>query len=403
MERGQIQVLFVTMFEEGSFGYAYHTNQRCDMTRIITYSLKVDSLNSDEYYRTITSFADSWLIQTTPQVIDLISGFREYHQVHNQTDRSDSEYVFELLALGVHIHEHGNEASHMPKWMGYLMGRLVSIQNSKPQLEKVIKALRGWLGWFTNQVSGGKGRVDSVSHLINWLRANDETMKAERFEEWYAYFKSKGNPYTPNAISRCLKLTEEFAATSLDVLGKYTENVEDFLEKEVPKHRHRYDARLLSRTRLEYHLGMIGTEILSRAYRQRFIAAKHKMVIVPPCMCAPAERCKAIETPFGAKCQACTPGCRVNQITKLGEKRGFSVTMIPDDVKVFGSGKDNGDVGLVGVACVLTNWNGGWDAGTAGIPAQGLLLDYVGCNRHWDKVGIPTDTNLKKLQEILNI
>lgn len=373
------------------------------MTRIITYSLKADSPNSDEYYRTIASFADLWLAQATPQVIDLVNGFRESRQVHNQTDRSDSEYIFELLALGVNLREHGNEASHMPKWMGYLMGRLVSIQNSKPQLETVIKALRGWLGPFANQASDRQRDVDSICHLIDWLKANDETVKAERLEEWYAHFKSKGDSFTQTAISRCLILTEEFAATSRDVLGEYTENVEHFLEKEAPKYRRRYDARLLSRTRLEYHLGMIGTEILSRAYRQRFLATKHKMVIVPPCMCAPVEKCKAIETPFGAKCQACTPGCRVNQITKLGEKRGFSVTMIPDDVKVFGYGKDNGGVGLVGISCVLTNWNGGWDAGRAGIPAQGLLLDYVGCNIHWDKVGIPTDTNLKKLQEILDI
>lgn len=373
------------------------------MTRIITYSLKADSQNSDEYYRTITSFADSWLTQATPQVLDLVNGFREYRQSRGEADRSDSEYIFELLALGVYLRERGKEASHMPEWTGRLIGRLVSMQNRYPQLEKLIKAVRGWLGWAANQAAGRKGSVDRVSHLKNWLKANDESVKAERFEGWRAYFESKGTSFTQTAISCCLKLAEEFAVTSLKVLGKYTENVEHFLETEAPKFRRRYDAHLLSHTQLEYHLGMIGTEILSRAYRERFLAAKHKMVIVPPCMCAPAEKCKAIETPFGAKCQSCTPGCRVNQITKLGEKRGFSVTMIPDDVKVFGSGKDTGGVGLVGISCVLTNWNGGWDAGTAGIPAQGLLLDYVGCKIHWDKAGIPTDTNIKKLLEILGV
>jgi hypothetical protein len=127
------------------------------------------------------------------------------------------------------------------------------------------------------------------------------------------------------------------------------------------------------RARLEYHLGMLGTEILSRAYRQRFLATKRKVVILPPCMCAPAEECKAIETPFGAKCQACTPACRVHQITKLGEKHGFGVTMIPDDVKVFDGRGESGSIGLVGVSCALTNWNGGWEAGTLGIPAQEIL------------------------------
>jgi uncharacterized protein len=236
-----------------------------------------------------------------------------------------------------------------------------------------------------------------------WLRANGESAKEKRFEEWSKYFDAIREPFTETAVSRCLELADDFADTSRDALGKYTENVERFLKDEAPRYRHRYDARLVSSTRLEYHLGMLGTEILNRAFRERFLLTGRKMVILPPCMCAPEKECKSIETPFGAKCQACTPSCRVNQITRLSEKRGFSVTMIPDDVKVFDSGQKIESIGLVGVSCALTNWNGGWDAGALGIPAQGLLLDYVGCKFHWDKEGFPTDTNLKRLQELLGV
>ena len=106
-------------------------------------------------------------------------------------------------------------------------------------------------------------------------------------------------------------------------------------------------------------------------------------------------------TPFGAQCQHCTPTCRVHQITKLGEKRGFAVFIIPDELRVFGAGSGLGDTGVVGVSCALTNWSGGWEADDMGIPAQGVLLDYVGCNYHWDEKGIPTDTNLRKLEEVV--
>jgi hypothetical protein len=37
------------------------------------------------------------------------------------------------------------------------------------------------------------------------------------------------------------------------------------------------------------------------------------------------------------------------------------------------------------------------------IPAQGVLLDYMGCKYHWDEQGIPTDTNITKLLEVLGI
>jgi len=373
------------------------------MTRIITYSLKLDAADSDEYYRAISAFADSWLARTTPEVQDLVTGVREYRQGRGEVDRSDAEYMFELLALGVTLREHSREASRMPAWVEHLMRRLVAVQNRHPRMESFIKVLRGWLGWIADQVPGRERGDDIFSRLIAWLRANDEPAKENRFGEWREYFSSSGEHFTQAAVTRCLELAEKFAEVSRETLGKYTENVEPFLKEEAPRYRRRYDSRLLSRTRLEYHLGMLGTEILNRAYRARFLETKRKMVILPPCMCAPADECKAVETPFGAKCQACTPACRVNQITKLGEKHGFSVTMIPDDVKVFDSGQKTESIGLVGVSCALTNWNGGWDAGALGIPAQGLLLDYVGCKFHWDNEGIPTDTNLQRLQEILGV
>ncbi len=372
------------------------------MTRIITYSLKADAADSNEYYRTVVAFTDSWLAQARPKVLDLVSRFQEFRRGRGQVERSETEYIFELLALGVLLSEYGEETSHMQRWVERLMHWLVAIQNRQPRTEQVIKALRGWLGWVASQAPGKERQGDSLGLMMTWLGADDETIKEKRLGEWREYFNTQGEQFTQTAISHCLELADEFAKASLQALGKYTENVEHFLAEEAPKYRRRYDARLVTRTRLEYHLGMLGTEILNRAYRQRFLATRRKMVILPPCMCAPAEKCKAVETPFGAKCQACTPTCRVNQITKLGEKRGFSVSMIPDNVKVFDSRKGAESIGLVGVSCALTNWNGGWDTSALGIPAQGLLLDYVGCSFHWDKKGIPTDTNLKKLQEILD-
>jgi uncharacterized protein len=410
----------------GVWLYAYF------MTRVITYSLRLDASDSDDYYREVAAFADSWLERTLPQTLDLVTGFREFRLSRGEPDRSDAEYMFELLALGVLIREHGREASRMPAWAEYLLQRLVSVQSRYPRAESIIKALRGLLGWLSrslpdsgtlapelasvasadvahrrheaawlaDQIPGAERDGDPVGHAIAWLGANDESAKEKRFSEWRVYFIHMGESFAQAVVSRCLDLADEFAKSSMVTLGKYTENVERFLRDEAPKYRHRYDARLISSTRLEYHLGMLGTEILNRAFRTRFLETKRKMVILPPCMCAPKKECKAVETPFGAKCQACTPSCRVNQITKLGGKRGFSVTMIPDNVKVFGSGKRAESIGLVGVSCALTNWNGGWDAGALGIPAQGLLLDYVGCKFHWDKEGIPTDTSLKKLQEL---
>ena len=70
------------------------------MVRVITYCLKSGTSNSDEYYRIISTFAGSWLADTTPGVRDLLDGLRRYRLDRGAADRSDAECAFELLALG---------------------------------------------------------------------------------------------------------------------------------------------------------------------------------------------------------------------------------------------------------------------------------------------------------------
>ncbi len=381
------------------------------MPRIITYSLRREAQNSDDYYRMIARFADDWTARAARGLKDVVASFRLFRQeagskipFRGLSDRSEAEYAFELLALGVLLREHGAEAARSPEWWTRAQGWLVGAQERWPRAEAPVKTARGWLGWIGRRMRARRADGGDAARLIAWLKANGEEAKAERLAQWQDFFEALGPSPAKQIVVRCLALADDFAAESARALGPYTGQVEQFLSETAPKYQHRYDAELVSRTRLEYHLGLLGTEVLSRAYRARFLNAKRRVVIVPPCMRAqPEEKCKAIETPFGAKCQACTPTCRVHQITKLGEKRGFEVYMIPDELRGIGAeaGRSVDGLGLVGVSCALTNWSGGWEADALGVPAQGLLLDYVGCKYHWDEKGLPTDTNLHKLEEVL--
>jgi len=78
------------------------------------------------------------------------------------------------------------------------------------------------------------------------------------------------------------------------------------------------------------------TEILNRVFRPEFLRTARKVVVAPPCMRAqPDDACQARSTSFGARCAGCTPGCRVHQLTKLGDKLGFGVVIMPEDLRVF--------------------------------------------------------------------
>ena len=148
---------------------------------------------------------------------------------------------------------------------------------------------------------------------------------------------------------------------------------------------------------------------MNRAFRDTFLVTDRKVVLVPPCMRArSADRCQAQSTPIGARCAGCEPGCRVHQLTKLGEKHGFAVFMLPQELAALAPGQSTqasmGGMGIVGVSCPLTNPQGGWKARGMNLPAQGLLLDYCGCSWHWHlDGGIPTAINLNQLLRLLEI
>jgi hypothetical protein len=374
------------------------------MTRIITYSLCMGMVNSNQYYKDITAFAETWSAKVIREIAGPIVKFQEYRRLSGESNCSEVEYAFELLVLGVLLREHGGEAAKLPGWSRFALKKLVTAQGRWPRWENLIKNLRGWVGWIARRPKGADLGAGSIDHMVVWLRANGEDGRSKRLAQWQDYAESMDAYSTQELISLCLTLANDFASASQAVLGKYTEGVDHFLTDIAPKYKRRYDAGLVSRTRLEYHLGMLGTEILNRSYRQRFLSTHQKVVILPPCMRAqPDGICKAVATSLGAKCQDCTPTCRVHQITKLGEKIGFEAFMIPEELRVFGAGKGKTDFGVVGVSCALTNWGGGWDTEELGIPAQGVLLDYVGCKYHWDEQGIPTDINIHKLLEVLGV
>ena len=370
---------------------------------IITYSLRGEARNSDEYYRTIAGFADEWLAYARRTCADLSAGFRAFRLRAGQADRSDGEYAFELLVLGVLLLEHSEQAARLPQAAARLLTALAQARERWPQAAGALKPLYGWAAWASRASARRAAPAgDDVGRLLAWLRAQGDSARADRLAQWQGYFDDAGLETTRRAIARSRRLAGDFVVRSARVLGRFTDGVERFLRAEAPHYRRRYDAEFVARSRLQHHLGLLGTEVLSRAYRQRFLAAPRKIVIVPPCMRAqPDDECQAVETPLGAKCQACKPGCRVHQITKLGEKRGFDVYMIPDELRVFGAGASAGGLGVLGVSCALTNWAGGWEAEGLGVPAQGLLLDYVGCRYHWHPEGIATDVNMHKLREIL--
>ncbi|MCI0476190.1 MAG: DUF116 domain-containing protein, partial [Anaerolineales bacterium] len=289
---------------------------------------------------------------------------------------------------------------------------LARVRERNQRLKPMADALRGILAsWFLSQhartETDAPRSLETLDRLLGWLQATGNfNEEVKRLNNWRDFFAAQTPEQIADHLAAALAFADWFEARSADALGRYTRDVEEFLCATHPQYRGRADALFCGRQRVEYHLNMLGTEILNRALRASFLQARRKIVVVPPCMRAQSDaECQARATAFGAQCAACTPGCRIHQLTRLGEKYGFGVFILPDELKTF-SGKTSGAddrVGIVGVSCVLTNAPGGWEMQTLGVPAQGLPLDYCGCRWHWHKDGIPTDINFQQALRVLGI
>lgn len=394
------------------------------MTETFPYSLQSANLTSDQYYRDIAPFADRWLAHSRKNAALIIEDFRAFRRSEGGTDRSFEACALELLALGVLLREHGRQAANLPSWAAWLLTRLIRLQGRWPGAEPAIKKVRGLItGALGDTVAPPDATVaerdghledgllrepaGAVASLIRWLQAHDEPAQAERFTAWQEYLATIDRAQARRVIRRSLSLAGDFAKDSQPILGRYTTGVEPYRARAACRGCFRYDAELLARSRLEYHLGLLGTEILNRVYRDRFEATAQKLVIVPLCLRTPpaGKACQSEQTPLGGRCRSCHPACRVNQLTRLGQQQGFLVCCIPDDelgkVCLASGQAGRGDLGVVGISCALTNWSAGWAAEGLGLAAQGLLLDYPGCRQHWHPQGVPTDTNLKQLRALL--
>ena len=378
---------------------------------IITYSLKNTDKKSDRFYEDLADYTTLVLQEGYSQLGALVEEFQSWISGKElEAPRTTPERIFDLLVLGVLWLVHNHEIDQTSPRFQRLLGRLAVLRKRRPLLKPGIDLLRGWIGGFSLHAGQDGNRslpltTETLKALVVWLSASgDFKEEVRRLEIWAQFFAENANYTKYYAI--IIEYAKYFNNSSLETLGKYTPNVEIFLAKTHPAYRWREDFIFTGRQRVEYHLYMVGMEVMNRAFREAFLKTEKKIIFVPPCMAAPADgKCQAKDTPYGARCAHCTPGCQVNQVTKYGEKYGIQVFMIPDSFSPLESSanhKQSKNLGVVGVSCPLTIISGGYEMKRLGIPAQGVLLDHCGCSWHWDPgKGIITEINFGKFIEIV--
>ncbi len=377
----------------------------------ITYSLKGDQNNSDEYYKEIKSFTDEVLREFEYFETSIISDFVSYIEKMDMDKlSSNDEYIFEFLMLGTFWRVYGARAANLDKNPQKILEGLVKERYQNEPAKETIDIVRGMimkpflLSEDTNMLDL---TINNLKKLLSYLNAaGDFNQELKRLNIWKDFLETK----TPEVISKYLVgaflFADWFEYRSKLVLGQYTANVNKFLAEKYHEHLFQEDVIFCGRKEVEYHLNMVGAEIMNRVFKNEFEKRPRKALILPGCMkFFEGATCRAHNTNLGLRCIGCSKNCNINKLTKRGDEYGFEVYIVSHESSAFSksTNKDRDELGIIGVACVSNLIAGGWKSESIGIPAQCVLLDYSSCKNHWDSEGFPTSINLNQLVKLLNI
>jgi len=383
---------------------------------VITYSLRESQDQSDMFYQLLSDFTDEVLAEMDSLAHAVVEGYASYRQRQESFRiRSGEEYGFELLVLGTLWEIYSGDASGLDEVPQKLLTDLAKLRRQNDKLKPGADFIRGILStlFLSPDLYDHTFKLDvSMKHLdklLNWLAATGEfNQEVLRLRQWGEYLSTLTIRESEDILATALTLAAWFDDRSGEALGRYTDNVDRYLNELRPEHYWHEDVIFCGRRRAEYHLNMVGAEIMNRAFRERFINTSGKAVLFPACMrLLPIDECRGRTDGSGFHCVGCTAECSVFKLTKLGREKGFDVQMVSHESSISANHANQinlkGDTGVVGVACVLNLISGGWLLDSMDIPAQCVFLDYCGCKNHWSREGIPTEINVEQLKRVLGV
>jgi hypothetical protein len=156
-------------------------------------------------------------------------------------------------------------------------------------------------------------------------------------------------------------------------------------------------------TRERYLVELLACVVMSRQFWQEFAARHDTVLILPDCLRRQGSACKRKRTRYGTRCTACDPECAVCRMTVAAARRGaaayFSDMEHEKQFRALMRGPYR-DLSVLGVACIWMLASGMRAAEVAGVPSQGVLLNFCGCE-HWCDEPVVTDAVVEQVEAIL--
>lgn len=190
----------------------------------------------------------------------------------------------------------------------------------------------------------------------------------------------------------------EYFADEFERIDSFVENA--LCEKETGTDRDDVDLRI--NTKDKYLLELVAFKMYDRQNRDEFNKRKNTLIIIPDCLSIHEKECEKVETKYGSVCHRCQNDCQAYQIVEMAKKYRakvlFSKRSLSAQLKHHAD--KMGDMGVIGVACIMMLANGMRTAAEVDIPARGVLLNFTGCD-HWNDNPFASQFFLESLEKIL--
>ncbi len=206
----------------------------------------------------------------------------------------------------------------------------------------------------------------------------------------------------PDFDAKLGAFVKDFISNGFNVFAEEFERIDKFVDAARDDRSDRDDHDLRRTEKQKYLLELVSFKIFDQLNREEFNRRKNTLIVMPDCLSLHNPDCEKVEREYGTFCKRCSPSCQAYQITELAKKYGaktvFSKKSLGKQLEHF-SGKA-GDLGVIGVACILMLAEGMRTAAGVGIPARGVLLNITGC-QHWNDKPFASEFNLTLLEAIL--
>lgn len=359
------------------------------------YTLDAGKGDSNEFYRDLEIFTTVVIRKGFSRLNDIITDYK----CTTGKDVPNEEVLLDFLIAGILWKEYAGIYVPMLKVKKNLLTFLYDLR-SYPSLKNTVDRLRGKLAstWLIQQSRRNREvNITNLDYLACFLDATCEfreelkTLSAIRH-----FFGGKERAMAGKYLERIVEFAGWFKNSSFYCLGKYTSGVNDFLGAHPKNYEGREDYFFCGRRESEYHLNMVGAEILNRSLKKEFEKTDEKILLLPTCMSLRGSACRAKVLNGDLSCTHCTPACNISRATREMTKKGIRTVLIRHSSsfsKWLEPWSHQKTTGLIGVACVLNLLAGGFEMKRLGIPSQCIFLNHPGCRKHW-KSGNPSEIDL---------